>query len=31
VLLRPRAEHEVEGITEDPEQIRRNWANGTSK
>jgi hypothetical protein len=27
VLLRPRAEHEVEGITDDPEQIRRNWAN----
>jgi Rad3-related DNA helicase len=27
VVLRPRAEHEVEGITDDPEQIRRNWAN----
>ena len=27
VLLRPRSEHEIEGITDDPEQIRRNWAN----
>lgn len=27
LLLRPRAEHEIEGLTDDPEQIRRNWAN----
>lgn len=26
LLLRPRAEHEVDGISEDPEVIRRNWA-----
>lgn len=26
LVLRPRAEHEVEGLSDDPEQIRRNWA-----
>ena len=26
VVLRPRAEHEVDGLPDDPEQIRRNWA-----
>ena len=26
IVLRPRAEHEVEGQTDDPEEIRRNWA-----
>jgi Rad3-related DNA helicase len=26
LVLRPRAEHEVEGLPDDPEEIRRNWA-----
>lgn len=26
LVLRPRAEHEVDGLPDDPEEIRRNWA-----
>jgi Rad3-related DNA helicase len=26
MVLRPRAEHEMEGLPDDPEEIRKNWA-----
>ena len=26
LVLRPRSEHEIEGLSDDPEEIRRNWA-----
>jgi len=26
LVLRPRAEHEIDGLSDDPDEIRRNWA-----
>jgi len=26
LVLRPRSEHEIDGLSDDPEEIRRNWA-----